>query len=152
MKVVVLTADSGQSDQHGKTHALGLGWTWTYAPTIGPMAVVVRVEFDNRRDAAGPHTVVLSLLDSEHEPVFLDQTEPFRVEATLTPASEPDVPPDAPAVAPLIVNIGPGIPLEPESRYWWHVTVDGHSDDGWCTSFYTRAAPSGEAALTTTGE
>lgn len=135
-----MTADSGQSDATtGKAHALGIGWTAVDAPTTAPMAVLTIVTFDNQAEAAGEHDISLILIDQEHQPVMLPEIgKPIEIEGKISLETKPGVPDDSPASAPFVVNIGPGLPLEPGHRYTWKVSVDEKTDESWSTSFMTR--------------
>lgn len=142
MKITVLLADAGQSDASGKTHVLGLGWTVVDAPTSQPMAIVVLVGFDGQDEAAGSHEIVLRLVNDDGSPVkLLDIDGPVVIKAAVHVDVRADAraSPDAPATGPLIVNVAPGLPLEPGKRYRWVAEVDGRSEQQADAPFVTRA-------------
>ena len=145
MNITVLLADAAQSDPSGKVHALGLGWTVIDAPTTQPMAVVVLVGFENRAEVAdGPHEIVLRLLDADGSPFTPpDAHEPIAVRAALDMGPGPDEALDGPSTAPLVVSIGPGLPLEPSRRYRWEAEVDGRAEQAAGAAFVTRDAARG---------
>ncbi|MGW3966842.1 DUF6941 family protein [Amycolatopsis sp. NPDC005003] len=140
MKVAVLTADAGQSDSAtGKAHALGIGWTAVDAPTTAPMAVLVIFSFDSQEEASGAHEIRLDLTYEDGKPVSLPGSDgPITVLSHVTMGVQPNTPPDAPASAPFVVNIGPGLPLEPGRHYKWQASIDGQSEASWSASFITR--------------
>ena len=45
---------------------------------------------------------------------------------------------------PLAMNFGP-LPLEPDTRYEWRFSIDGHSSENWRLPFNTRPLPEGFA-------
>jgi hypothetical protein len=147
VKVIVLNADAGQSDfMNGKAHALGLGWTTIQAPTITPIAVVVIMQFDNLDEAIGAHKAALLLLDEDRQPVVTNNGAgqgQISVEVELTVGRAVDGAFDGPVSATFVVNIGPGIPLEPKRRYYWQASVDGRSSEDWSSSFVTHSPSSG---------
>ena len=72
------------------------------------MAVVVLVNFEASVEAtAGPHEIVLRLVTSDGLPVALpDSDQPVIVKAVVNVEPRADgTPTDAPATAPLIVNL-----------------------------------------------
>jgi hypothetical protein len=143
MRATVLTADSGQTENGtGKLHALGIGWTSLTVPTMTPIAVVVIVSFDSASEAAGSHEIAVSLLDEHRRPVLgPDDTNPLMIKATVDVTPQPEVPATTPAVAPLVLNIGPGFVLEPDRRYVWQATIDGETEESWSALFVTRRGP-----------
>jgi hypothetical protein len=140
VKAAVLTADAGQSDSTtGKAHALGIGWTAVDAPTSAPMAVLVIFSFDSQEEADGAHEIRLELMYEDGRPVSLpDSDGPITILSQVTMGVQPNTPPNAPASAPFVVNIGPGLPLEPGRRYKWQASIDGQSDASWSAAFITR--------------
>ncbi|USX50619.1 hypothetical protein [Lentzea sp. HUAS12] len=148
MKVYVLLADSAQADQTGKIHALGLGWTRT-APITGSMAVIALIQFEPGEDVTGQHDCVLELLEEDGRPAALQVPgrEPvhLKLESTVEFKSEPG----APVTAPLVVNLGPGMPLKPGVTYAWRATVDGKTDPTWEAQFATHPVSTDEHAAST---
>ncbi|GAB3458666.1 DUF6941 family protein [Actinophytocola sediminis] len=139
MKVTVLLADSAQSDSAtGKLHALGMGWTTTSAVT-GPMAVITMVTFERQEEAAGTHSIGLTLVDEEYEPVAINPAgEHLTVKADVAVGAKGDTVEGAPAVASLAINVGPGLQLEPSKLYRWQASVNDGSAEEWSATFVTR--------------
>ncbi|WP_073460266.1 DUF6941 family protein [Pseudonocardia thermophila] len=127
MKLIVLLADAAQAGPAGKVHALGLGWTVIDTPTSQPASVIVLVIFDRQADAVGTHEVTLRLLGDDGTPVTTPDTdEPILIRAGIEvgPQTAEEVQ-DMPSVASFIVNVGPGLPLEPGRRYRWEAEMEG---------------------------
>lgn len=142
MKVTVLLADSAQGDNAtGKMHALGIGWTATSALT-GPMAVITLVTFENREEAEGTHSIGLTLVDEDYEPVVINPDgELLTIKTKVAVGAKGDAVEGAPAVASFAINVGPGLQLEPGKLYRWQASVNDHSPEDWSATFVTRPAP-----------
>ena len=41
------------------------------------------------------------------------------------------------------VNVAPGLPLEPGTRYEWRILIDGHLESDWTLPFSTYPADEG---------
>jgi hypothetical protein len=108
------------------------------------MAVLVLVSFDGPDEVAeGAHELTLQLLDDDGSPVSVPGTEaPITLTVSLKLGHRPDgTPAEAPTIAPFVVNIGPGLPLEPGRRYRWEAEVDGKHEHRGDASFVTREVP-----------
>lgn len=136
MRVTVLLADSAQADPSGKVHLLGVGWTRTAVPT-GPVAIVVLLRMESVDEARLPHHVELELIDGENSPMkFLPGPGTTRVTATIEPNPAADI--ELPAVAPIVLQLGP-LDLPVDKTLTWRVTVDDKRDDGWTAPFTTHS-------------
>jgi hypothetical protein len=138
MRVTMLLADSAQ-EVNGKLYILGGGWSVT-GPMPTPHAVVLK--FDVPWDRANrKHKIVLELLTADGEPVILnDQSEeqaPLRVEGELEVGRPVGLKAGTPIDASMAINFGP-IPLEPDRRYQWRLSIDGHHEEDWVLGFTTR--------------
>ncbi|MEU0512569.1 hypothetical protein [Amycolatopsis sp. NPDC006125] len=105
------------------------------------MALVTLLAFERRSEATGTYEVTLRLLDANDEPVpVLEDGEPLVIRAHAEVKDRDSMAHDAPATASLVVNLGPGVPLEPNRRYRWQVSVNGKTHPDWSAPFYGRAA------------
>jgi hypothetical protein len=150
VKVTLLLADYAQVAE-GKLNIIGGGWSVTGpAPTPSAVAMKVEVPWDQ---ANNRHAIVLELVDEDGHPVtFPDLTgkpQPVRIEAALEVGRPPGVRPGTPIATPFAVNVGP-LPLAPDSRFMWRVTIDGESGEDWQVAFSTRPLPPGMTFDTTT--
>jgi uncharacterized protein DUF6941 len=142
MKVTLLLADSAQAVGN-KLYILGGGWS---AVTVGaPFAVAVKVEVPWIQ-GSDPHTLRLDLLDIDGYPVCarspsddVGENAPIVVERTLETATPAGLKPGTPLDAVVAIDLGPGLPLKPGSRYEWRLSIDGRTEDGWYVAFSTRA-------------
>lgn len=141
MRVQVMLADFAQVDSSGKVHAIGLGWAQTSVPT-GMVAVIALIEFEPG-EALTKRTVELTLQDEAGKTVEVDLGSapiPLRIAAEVRPNQPEGLPPGTPLTAPLAINVGAGLPLEPGRLYSWRVIIDGESRADWTARFATRAS------------
>jgi hypothetical protein len=135
----MLLADSAQAVA-GKLYVLGGGWSMT-GPDPSPMALAIKVEipWDQTNHA---HQLRIELLDADGNPVRApgdgDQP-PLIIEGNFEVGRPPGMKAGTPIDFPFAVNLGP-IPLDPDSRYTWQLSIDGHRDEDWHVSFTTRPA------------
>jgi hypothetical protein len=142
MKVTMLLADAAQ-EVGGKLYILGGGWS--IAGTNAPSAIAMK--FDVPWDRANiPHKLTLELLTADGEAVLVPSADgeqaPLRIEAQLEVGRPPGLKRGAPIDAAMAVNFGP-LPLEPDARYEWRLSIDGQHDPDWSLAFTTRAAGPG---------
>jgi hypothetical protein len=113
----LLLADAAQLDPRGKLHVLGLGWTHISSPGP-PMAIVAIAELEPA-EVPATFDIRFELLDAEQQPLTLPQdSEPLVIRGEG--ATEPIAvwAREEPTVAPLVVALGPGLPLEPGPHYF----------------------------------
>jgi hypothetical protein len=139
-KVTLLLADSAQAVA-GKLYVLGGGWSLT-GPDPSPMALAVKVEVPwdqtNR-----PHQLRLELIDFDGNPVIVEgdgNPQTLFVEGNFEVGRPPGLKPGTPIDFPFAINLGP-IPLTPDSRYTWQLSIDGQREDDWRVAFTTRPIP-----------
>lgn len=137
MKVTMLLADSAQ-EVNGKLYILGGGWS--VAGVSAPSAVAMK--FDVPWDRANqPYQITLELLTADGEPVLVQgpagDEVPVRIEGQLEVGRPPGLKPGTPIDAAMAINLGP-LPLQPDQRYQWRLSVDGDHDDDWTLGFTTR--------------
>jgi hypothetical protein len=88
------------------------------------------------------HKLRLELVDSDGEPFVPPGEEAgLFVEADFEVGRPPGLKAGTPIDLPFAVNIGP-LPLDPDSRYVWRLSIDGHSEPEWELAFSTRPQPS----------
>ena len=135
MKATLLLADSAQAVE-GKLYILGGGWS-VIGPEPTPMAIAVKIDVPwdqtNRR-----HTWQLALLDADGSPVAAEE-HPIEIGGEFEVGRPVGTKPGTPIDLPLAINIGP-LPLAPDARYVWRLSIDGHSDEDWRLAFSTRPA------------
>jgi hypothetical protein len=145
MKVTVLLADSAQTDQNGKIHALGLGWTFTVSPTP-PLAVVLLIDVE-WTETNEKFEVKAELVTADGAAISGEGPAgpiPVAFAGVFEVGRPPGLPHGTPVRLPIAVNLGPGLPLVPGQRYVWRVSVDGVHEDGWDASFLIRDAQPGQ--------
>jgi hypothetical protein len=135
VKVTLLLADSAQAVE-GKLYILGGGWS-IIGPEPTPMAIAVKIEVPwdqtNRR-----HTWQFVLLDSDGRPVTSEE-QPIEIGGEFEVGRPAGIKPGTPIDLPLAINLGP-LPLPPDGRYVWRLSIDGRSDGDWSLAFSTRPA------------
>jgi hypothetical protein len=136
VKASVILADAAQTAD-GKLFVLGAGWSFT-GPQVGPMALAILVEVQ-WHEANQPHSVTIELRDTDGQLVQVGtDKEPLRIEAELEVGRPAGHPIGTPFLAPLAINIPPGLPLEPGRRFVWVVSIDGETDPNWEVGFNVR--------------
>lgn len=134
----------------GKLFILGGGWSMI-GPGPTPSAIAMKVEVGwNEADLA--HHWELFLLDADGGDVTVETPEgnqPVEVRGDFQVGRPPGVLEGTPIDVALAVNLGP-VPLPPDSRYSWRLTIDGETDESWILGFTTRpAVASGEPPIDT---
>lgn len=143
MRAVLLLADAAQVAE-GKLNLLGGGWSIT-GPLPSPSAVAVKIEVP-WSETNVRHRFELQLFTEDGGPVMVPaeggEPQPVRVEGDFEVGRPPGLRPGTPIDVPLAINIGP-LPLPPDSRFTWRLTIDGESQADWEASFSTRPLPPG---------
>jgi hypothetical protein len=134
----MLLADSAQ-EVGGKLYILGGGWSVT-GPDPSPSAIALK--FDVPWDQSNhKYQIVLELLTADGEPVLIEapggESVPLRIEAQLETGRPPGLKPGTPIDAALAINFGP-LPIEPDRRYEWRLSIDKRHDEAWSVGFTTR--------------
>lgn len=140
MDAVLLLADAAQADANNKVHALGLGWSVTTTPT--PPAALVALIKVPWHATNQKHTAVLRLLDADGHPVVLggpDGGEVIEVSSDFEVGRPPGVPLGTPMDLPIVIGLGPGMPLAGEAHYVWQLEIDGEVRENWSARFYVRS-------------
>ena len=139
MKVTMMLADSAQA-VGGKLYILGGGWSITGPlPCPSAIAVLVSVPWNetNRK-----HRVKVELLDPDYRPVLLPTPEgsrPLAISGDFEVGRPPGIIPGSSIEVPFAFNIG-ALPLQPDRRYVWKLTIDEKGGDDWQVVFSTRPA------------
>ena len=147
MKVTMLLADSAQAVE-GKLYVLGGGWSVT-GPMPSPMALAIKIEVP-WSEANVKHRIRLELLDSDGQPVTA--TGPDGAQTGIEVGAEFEVgrpagqKPGTPIDVPLAMNFAP-MPLPPNSRFEWRLSIDDETDEDWRVAFSTRAIPNHASPL-----
>jgi hypothetical protein len=143
MKATLILCDAAQVDPAGKVHILGAGWTVVMiAPgaTLPPHAVVAIVHVPWHRSDE-PHQLRLRLEDADGRPVMVgpspEQLAPLVHEQVIEVRRPPGAPEGITLDMPVVVSVGPGMPLL-DGRYSWRLEIDGASDEDWLASFHVR--------------
>jgi len=147
MKATLLLADYAQAAE-GKLNIIGGGWS-VCGPQPTPMAIAIKIEVPWDRTNV-KHAIVLELVDADGQLVELPGPEgegqpvTLRIEGEIEVGRPPGVKPGTPLDAVLAVNIGP-VPLPPDSRFAWQLSIGGETDENWRVGFTTRPhfAPAG---------
>lgn len=143
MRVTMLLADAAQVVE-GKLYILGGGWSLT-GPRPSPSALALK--FDIPWDRANHrYAVLLELLTADAEPVLVPgpagEDVPVQIEGQVEAGRPAGLKPGTPLDAALAINVGP-LPLEPNQRYVWRLTIDGEHREDWSLGFTTRPSPNG---------
>jgi len=137
VEATLLLADAAVTDAGtSKVHVLGLGWTVTSTPTP-PAALIalVKVPWGATNE---PHQAVLRMLDADGRPVLLPGPEgesAVEVVSDFEVGRPAGLPVGSDIDMPLVVTLGPGMPLAPHTRYVWQLEIDGEVKDGWSVPF-----------------
>jgi hypothetical protein len=138
MKATLLLADYAQAAE-GKLNIIGGGWS-VCGPQPTPMAVAIKIEVPWDQTNV-KHPIVLELVDADGQPIELEGEggEPvtLRIEGEVEVGRPPGVKPGTPLDAVLAINTGP-IPLPPDSRFAWQLSIGGETDENWRVAFTTR--------------
>jgi hypothetical protein len=138
MEAHILLADAAQSDQRGKIHALGLGWSTTLTPTP-PQAVVILIKVPWNQ-ANQRHTLEAELVTEDGQPVMIPGPlgdQPVKIEGEFEAGRPAGLPHGTPLDMSLAFGIQQGMPLRP-GRYVWRLSINGHSEEAWSTGFLVR--------------
>jgi len=142
VKATLLLCDAAQVDPAGKVHILGAGWTVVGGGNGVPLpaqAIVAMVHVP-WHETVRPHYLRLRLEDADGNPVMVgppDARQPMIHEQTVVVNRPAGAPEGITLDVPVVVSIGPGMPL-PAGRYAWRLEIDGASDEDWMATFHVR--------------
>jgi hypothetical protein len=143
MRATLLLCDAAQVDPAGKVHILGAGWTVVSVARGAPVLAhaVVAIVHVPWHETHEPHRLRLRLEDEDGRPVMIgpapDQLAPLIHEQQIDVGRPPGAPEGITFDVPVVVSVGPGMPLT-EGRYSWRLEIDGASDEDWFVSFHVR--------------
>jgi hypothetical protein len=142
MDVRILLATAANLDAAGQVNALGLGWNIIGPPPLPGFVVIVTAEAPEGQGEE-PFDVQVKLLDSAKTPVVIgeqgaEQTMDVHFQAEAAPSATR--PAGLTGGTTLILQLGPGILLEP-GMYEWVAWVEGETQPNWRRRFYVRAKP-----------
>lgn len=140
--VTILLADAANLDDAGRVNALGLGWEIIGPPPLSGFTVIVKLTASEERRGER-FTIRLQLLDSTGTPVVWgqkDPAEPLDVQFNVEVSRASTVPAGMKEGAAVILEMGPGLLLEP-GIHEWVASVDGETKPHWRQPFYVRAKP-----------
>jgi len=141
MKVTMLLADAAQAVS-GKLYILGGGWSIIGMPPA-PTAIALKIDVP-WGEANRPHDLILSLLDSDNQPVLIENN-PIEVRGQFETGRPAGLIAGTDLDVVLAINIGP-LPLPAGQRFVWRCSIDGQTRDEWQLVFSTRAGQAGLAA------
>lgn len=138
-----MLADAAQ-EVGGKLYVLGGGWSVTGPmPTSSAVAMLFLVPWD-KSDVK--HKIKLELVDSDGQPFQDEQGNALAIEGDVETGRPPGLKRGTPLDVAMAVTIPP-LPLKPDSRYVWQLTVNGESKEEWRLGFTTRPAMPGIPGL-----
>src|SRR2546430_1832190 len=139
MRVTLLLAYSAQ-EVGGKLYILGGGWSITTPGTPSAIALKFEVPWDRANQR---HQIQLELMTADGEPVLVPGPDgeevPLKIEGALEVGRPPGLKPGTPIDAAMAINLGP-LPLEPDQRYQWRLSIGGEHHEGWGLGLSTRPA------------
>jgi hypothetical protein len=137
VKALILLADAAQV-QGGKLYILGGGWS-QIGPEPTPTAIVLRFEVPWAQ-ANQRHHWELSLVDADGKGVLLPTPEgeqPLVLSGDLEVGRPAGLTPGIDLEVPVAINLAP-LPLPPDGRYRWQLSIAGETREEWQASFSTR--------------
>ena len=125
---------------NGKLYILGGGWSIIGPdPTVSGLAIKIDVPWD---EANKSHKLKIELLDSDGRP-FLTPTpmgeQPLQIEGNFETGRPAGLKPGTPLDVSAAFNFPP-LPLKPDTRYVWRLSINDHSEETWQVAFTTRPA------------
>ncbi len=139
MDITMLLCDSALVAE-GKLFILGGGWSVT-GPDPAPSALALKMAIPYNNDARFFHWEIF-LEDADGKPVILNSAEglrPVEVMGDIELAENPEGANGIPVDVCLAVNVPP-LPLDPDTRFVWRLTVNGEPQPGGTLAFATRPA------------
>lgn len=133
----MMLADSAQAVE-GKLYILGGGWSIT-GPDPIPSAIAVKIEVP-WDEANRKHVLKLVLSDEDGHPVRVPTPAgdvPVEMGTDFEVGRPPGLKPGTALDFVFAVNIGP-LPLAPDGRYVWRLSIDDKTDQDWELVFSTR--------------
>jgi hypothetical protein len=149
-QVTLLLCDSAQAVGN-KLYILGGGWSITGPdPVPSALALYIKVPWDVANEK---HTLRLELLDSDGHPVTVETPigdQPLVIENEFEVGRPPGLQKGTPIDLALAISLGP-IPLAPDNRYEWRLSVNGEGRDHWRAAFSTRSSSGASGSVGSEG-
>lgn len=136
----MLLADHAQVSE-GKLFISGGCWSIT-GPDPSPHAVAIKIDVPWDR-ANHKYTFDLELLTEDGHHVMVPTPmgdRPVQLDGSFEAGRPAGLKPGSPLDVALAVNVPP-LPLEPDRRYAWKLSIDGQSEEDWRLTFTTRPRP-----------
>jgi hypothetical protein len=138
MRVTMLLADAAQVSD-GKLYILGGGWNMTGPPAPSAIALHIEVPWDQ---ANARHEWSLALVDSDGDAITAPDpygnAQPIALSGEFRVGRPADLRPGAAIPIALALSLPP-LPLAPDRRYEWRLTIGPESREEWRLAFGTRA-------------
>jgi hypothetical protein len=132
---------------NGKLYILGGGWSVT-GPAPAPSALAIKVDVP-WTEANRKIPVVVELLTADGGVVNLSDAlgnpQPVKIGLEIEVGRPPGVPHGTPLDATLAFAVPP-LPLDPDGRYEWRLTIDNETKAHWRVAFSTRVATGADAS------
>jgi hypothetical protein len=134
-----MLADAAQVAQ-GKLSMLGGGWSMIVPGAPFAVCGIIDIPWHKVTDW---HSLRLELIDGDGESFGVlvdgeDEPKPLVFDSPpYRPTISPHVKPGTWLTWPFVMNIGPGLPLEPDTIYEWRLSIDGKNEEGWTLPFTT---------------
>lgn len=142
LQATLLLCDAAQADPAGKVHILGAGWSITQASPGNPLPphAIVAIIHVPWNEANRMHTARLILQDADGRVVQIETPNglvPLVHEQQFEVGRPAGVPEGISLESPVVVNIGPGLPLT-SGRYAWRLEIDDRTRQEWVAPFHVR--------------
>jgi hypothetical protein len=139
MKVTMMLCDFAEASG-GKLYIVGGGWSIKGHDT--PMGLALKIEVP-WSEANRKHSLKLNLRTNDGQPVLLDTPmgpQALELDAGFEVGRPPGLREGTPLDYPLAINMGP-LPLPPDTRMEWRLTINEKSEPDWYVSFVTAPGP-----------
>ncbi len=134
MKITMMLADAAQA-VGGKLYILGGGWSIAGVGAPTALAIYIQVDWDKANDR---QQLLVELLDSDGGAVLNAEGDAIQINGEFEVGRPPGLKPGTPLDFSMAVGLPP-LPLEPNNRYEWRLSLNGKSQDDWRVPFSTRA-------------
>jgi hypothetical protein len=135
----MILADYAQVAE-GKLYIAGGGWTFLRpAPTPTAIALLFHVPWDRANTKV---KFSLKLMTQDGQPVTQEGpvgSVPVAMQAEFEIGRPPGIKPGSELNVPFAMNVQPLL-LAPGQRFYWDLTMDGHTEEDWRLPFATRDA------------
>lgn len=105
------------------------------------VVVLLDVGWDETNQDINLH---MELVDADGKAVEMQGPlgeQPLAMDAVTQAGRPPGAKPGTESRLPLVLNIGPGLPLQGDQRYEWRASINGKHDAAWTAGFFVQPAP-----------